>query len=468
MADPAAGPVAKFDVAVIGAGVVGCAVARRLALEGARVVVLEKAADILDGASKGNSGILHTGFDAPPGSLEQRCIAAGHAEYRAIRERLNLPLMETGALVLAWSEAEEAKLPALMAQARANGVDDVAPLTRAQILALEPNLSSAVRAGFRVPRESVIDPWSAPTAYLLQALANGSELRRGCEVTGGAFDGQRWTLETSAGPVGAGAVITCAGLYGDLVDRRLLGASAFSIRPRKGQFVVFDKAAAGLVGAIVLPVPTATTKGVVLCRTAYGNLLVGPTAEEQESRDDASTDGAALERLRARGIEMLPALAGMPVTAAYAGLRPASEDKDYRVTPYPERRYVSVGGIRSTGLSGALGLAGEVSRLVAGNWQPPAEVAWPAAPSIAEDSPRAWAAPGNGGIVCHCELVTRREIEDALAGPLPARSLAGLKRRTRVTMGRCQGFYCLGVLAEITAGRLAPGLEIAQGAGDGG
>src|SRR5690606_16376473 len=151
MADPAPGPVTDYDVAVIGAGVVGCAVARRLTLEGARVVVLEKAADILDGASKGNSGILHTGFDAPPGSLEQRCVAAGHAEYRAIRERLNLPLMETGALVLAWSEAEAAKLPALMAQARANGVDDVAPLTRAQILALEPNLSSAVRAGFRVP-----------------------------------------------------------------------------------------------------------------------------------------------------------------------------------------------------------------------------------------------------------------------------------------------------------------------------
>ncbi|HMA16386.1 MAG TPA: NAD(P)/FAD-dependent oxidoreductase, partial [Kiloniellaceae bacterium] len=442
-----AGPVAKFDVAVIGAGVIGCAVARRLTLEGARVVVVEKAADILDGASKGNSGILHTGFDAPPGSLEQRCVTAGHAEYRAIRERLNLPLMETGALVLAWNEAEEARLPALVDQAHANGVDDVEPLTRTQILDLEPNLSPAVRAGFRIPREAVIDPWSAPTAYLLQALANGAEVRRGCEVIGGTFDGGRWTLETSTGALEAETIVTCAGLYGDLMDRRLLGASAFSIRPRKGQFVVFDKAAARLVTSIILPVPTATTKGVVLCRTAYGNLLVGPTAEEQESREDSSTDAAALEMLRAKGVELLPALAGMPVTAAYAGIRPASEEKDYRLTAYPERRYVSVGGIRSTGLSSALGLAREVARLVAGEWPAPAEVAWPAAPSIAEDHPRAWAAPDNGGIVCHCELVTRREIEDALAGPLPARSLAGLKRRTRVTMGRCQGFYCLGALA---------------------
>src|SRR5690606_24682295 len=128
--------------------------------------------------------------------------------------------------------------------------------------------------------------------------------------------------------------------------------------------------------------------------------------------------------------------------------------------------YVSVGGIRSTGLSSALGLAQEVARLVAGDWQAPTEVDWPAAPCLAEDRARPWAAPGNGGIVCHCGLATRRASEAALAGPPPARSLAGLKRRTRVTMGRCQGFYCLGVLAGITAGRLAPGLEIAPEAAD--
>jgi len=148
----ASGQAETFDVTVIGAGVVGCAVARRLALEGARVLIVEKAADILDGASKGNSGILHTGFDAPPGSLEQRCVAAGYAEYLEIRHRLNLPLLESGALVLAWTEEEEAKLPALMQQARANGVDDVAPLTRQEILTREPALSPRLRGCSPVPR----------------------------------------------------------------------------------------------------------------------------------------------------------------------------------------------------------------------------------------------------------------------------------------------------------------------------
>lgn len=461
-----AGWAERFDVAVIGAGVVGCAVARRLSLAGARVVVLEKAPDILDGASKGNSGILHTGFDAPPGSLEQRCIAAGYREYLEIRQRLNLPLIDCGALVLAWTEAEEAKLPALMEQARANGVDDVAPLTRAQILELEPRLSSRVRAGFRVPRESIVDPWSAPTAYLLQALANGADLRRGCEVLAGRLDGATWRLDTTTGSLQAGVVVNCAGLYGDIVDERLLGARAFRIRPRKGQFVVFDKAAASLVGSIILPVPTATTKGVVLCRTAYGNLLVGPTAEEQESRSDASTDGGTLRKLRAKGIEMVPALAEVPVTATYAGLRPASEVKDYRLQAHPAQHYVTVGGIRSTGLSSALGLAREVERLIIGfgeSYRPPDDIVWPPVGAISEAAPRAWSTPDNGGIVCHCELVTRREIEAALTGPLAARSLAGLKRRTRVTMGRCQGFYCLGALAEMTAGRFAAELAIADG-----
>lgn len=446
---------APVDVAVVGAGVVGCAVARRFALEGARVLVIEKAVDILDGASKGNSGILHTGFDAPPGSLEQRCIAAGYAEYLAIRERLNLPLLQTGALVVAWSEAEEARLDALMEQARTNGVDDVARLSATEIRAREPCLADGVRGGFLVPREYVIDPWSAPYAYLLQAIGNGAAVMRGTEVLGGAFDGERWQLETSNGSVSARSVINCAGLYGDVLDRRLLGDAQFDIRPRKGQFVVFDKAAARLVRAIILPVPTETTKGIVVCRTAYGNVLVGPTAEEQDSRDDASVDAETLRMLHRKGCEILPGLADIPVTATYAGLRPASDRKEYRIGADPARRYVSVGGIRSTGLSSALGIARHVFDLHQADASPfdaPAEPTWPRMPVLAEDGPRGWQMPDNGGIVCHCELVTRREIDAALHGPLAARSLAGLKRRTRVTMGRCQGFYCLGTLAEATQG----------------
>jgi glycerol-3-phosphate dehydrogenase len=452
---PTTGCGPNFDVAVIGAGVVGCALARAFTLAGARVVVLEKAADVLDGASKGNSAILHTGFDAPEGSLELACIREGYALYHDIRERLGLPLLRAGAMVLAWNDAEVAGLPALMTQAVANGVTDVQPLTGAQARALEPELSDAVRGGFRVPGEHLIDPWSAAHGYLLQALANGAVLLRQAEVLSGQRDGAAWHLDTTAGEVGADLVINAAGLWGDVVDQRVTGQSWFTIKPRKGQFVVFDKTAAALAGHILLPVPTKITKGIVVCRTAFGNLLVGPTAEEQDDRNHATVDKATLQALISRGVEILPALAGHEVTAVYAGLRPATEEKHYRIRTDLADGYICVGGIRSTGLSAALGIAAHVVRLAGRREQPLVGPVWPEVPNISVQGARDWQKPGNGGIVCHCELVTRREIEAALTGPMAAGSLAGLKRRTRATLGRCQGFYCSADLARLTEGRLA-------------
>lgn len=453
-----------FDVAVIGGGVIGCAIARRLTLDGARVVLLERAADILDGASKGNSAILHTGFDAPPGSLEQRCIAAGYAEYLDIHARLGLPLIRSGALVIAWSEAEEALLPALMDQARANGVDDIEPLSAAQTRAREPALAPGLRAAFRVPREYLIDAWSAPLAYLMQAVVNGAVVRRNCNVTGGAHDGDLWHLQTSQGPLRARLVINAAGNHGDTLDRMLLGKTHFTIRPRKGQFIVYDKPASALTGHILLPVPNPVTKGVVVCRTAWGNLLVGPTAEDQNDRDTATLVPETLRALQRRGEEILPALAGHEITATYAGLRPATEFKDYQIAAHRGGSYITVGGIRSTGLSSALGTARHVAAMAGLGTAPLLDPLWPVVPNISEVAARDWQRPGHGGIVCHCEMVTRREIDAALCGPLPARSLAGLKRRTRVTMGRCQGFYCTAALAQITAGHFeAPLAEVPDG-----
>lgn len=457
--DPAEVP-GGYDVAVIGAGVVGCALARAFTLAGAKVVLLEKAVDVLDGASKANSAILHTGFDAPEGSLELACIREGYALYHEVRDRLGLPLVRAGAMVLAWTEEEVAGLPALMEQSMANGVTDIHPVSGAEARAFEPELSARVLAGFRVPGEHLVDPWSAAHGYLLQALANGAVLLRQAEVLGGRRSGGEWQLATTAGTVTAGLVINAAGLWGDEVDRRVTGESWFTIKPRKGQFVVYDKTAAALAGHILLPVPTKITKGIVVCRTAFGNLLVGPTAEEQEDREHAAVDRDTLQALMRRGTEILPALAGHEVTAVYAGLRPGTEEKHYRIRADLAPGYICVGGIRSTGLSAALGIAAHVLRLAGRGERPLSDPVWPRMPNISVDGTRDWQCPGHGGILCHCELVTRREVEAALSGPMPAGSLAGLKRRTRVTMGRCQGFYCSAELARLTEGRLTqPMLE---------
>jgi len=445
--------IASADIAIIGGGVVGCAVARKMALEGASVVLIEKAPDILDGASKGNSAILHTGFDAPVDSLEQKCVQNGYDEYIKIHESLNLPLLKTSALVAAWSKEEEDRFPDIFKKGVNNGVKDLCLLSRKEILNLEPSLANHIRSAILVPKEYVIDPWSAPFAYLKQALENGGQALFNAEVTKGRFDGTNWYLNTKQGEVQAGYVINCAGLYGDILDKNVLGSTQFQIKPRKGQFVVFDKAARKLLSSIILPVPTERTKGIVLFPTIFGNIVVGPTAEEQESRSNASVDKKTLTLLVEQAIEKLPALAKMPITATYAGIRPATEKKHYRVIHNHDKNWITLGGIRSTGLTGALGLACHVHDLLLQQGSDFKKLETPVTttvPNLAEHLPRDWAREGYEEIICHCEMVTKREITAAMKGCLPAGSIDGLKRRTRATMGRCQGFYCSARLAELT------------------
>lgn len=447
-----------MDVAIIGAGVVGCAMARRFALEGARVCVLEAAPDILSGASKANSAILHTGFDAPPGSLELSCMQDAYDEYMEIREAMNLPVLETGAMVAAWTEDEEARLPDLLAQAQGNGVTDTRIISRDEALARETALAGHVRGALLVPREHVIDPWSAPLAYATQAKALGAEFRFNAPLTGARRDGDTWQLETGAGSLMAKTVVNCAGLYGDKVEEILTGTPSFEIRPRKGQFVVFDKAASQHLRTILLPVPNERTKGVVLTRTAFGNLLVGPTAEEQEARDRPDVTTPELEMLISKAVELVPALQDMPVTAVYAGLRPASERKEYRVHADADLGYYCAGGIRSTGLTAALGIARHVFALWSEShslaWSKPNDTMPPSMPNLAEHLPRDYQIPGHDGIVCHCEMVTAREIRAAFDSQLPPGDFGGLRRRTRCAMGRCQGFNCLGRIASLAEGKL--------------
>ncbi len=454
--DKASGPMGGqvFDVVIVGAGVVGCAIARRFTLEGARVAIVEKATDILDGASKANSAILHTGFDAPTGSVEVSCIRDGYQEYLEIHNNLALPLENTGAYVVAWNDNEVSALEAIVEQGHANGIANVSIIDATELRDKEPELSHQALAAVAVPGESIIDPWSAPYTYLRQSLLNGGEIFLSCEVTDGNFDGQKWQLQTTRGTLNTRQVINCAGLYGDLLDRKILGSSSFDIKPRKGQFVVYDKAAARLINSIILPVPTGRTKGVVICRTIFGNVLVGPTAEDQESRSDASTDEDALRALIASGTAKVSALENIPITAVYAGLRPATEYKDYQIDAKPTLNWITVGGIRSTGLSGALGIARHVFKLYSDLGFEHDRVVDPKTPkaaALAENAQRDWQRKNHGNVICHCELVTEREIQHALSGPLGARSLSGLKRQTRVTMGRCQGFYCSACLAELTA-----------------
>ncbi len=439
-----------FDVAVVGGGVVGCGIFRKFALGGAKTLLIEGENDILEGASKGNSAILHTGFDAPEGSLELECIKSGYEEYMRIKDDLGLSFLNTGAVVVAWNDEQLEKLEGIQAKGFRNGIKELDMLDGAQLHSKEPNLSPGAKGAILVHGESLIDPWRAPLVYLKQGIAAGGKTAFSHKVTGGTHTGEYWELETSRGKLRARTIINAAGLYGDVVDR-IKGAEDFNIIPRKGQFVIFDKTAYELINTIILPVPTKITKGVVVTPTAFGNILVGPTAEDQESRTDSSTVDDTLQMLLQKAYEIVPKLKDHNITATFAGLRPASDEPKYRIMINDEKNWITVGGIRSTGLTASLGIANHIWKLHDRKYSKVREATIPIVetPNIIEFDERDYQRDGYGRIVCHCERVTEREIRKALRGKSGAGTWGGLKRRTRAGMGRCQGFNCAADVAQI-------------------
>ena len=445
-----------WDVAIIGAGVVGTAIARALAAFDLRCVLLDAADDVGTGTSKANTAILHTGFDAKPGSLESRLLTRGSGLLRAYAEQAGIAVERTGAVLVAWTAEQAAALPAIIAAARGNGYLPVRELSAAEVYEREPALGPGALAGLLIPDESVIDPWTVPLAFATEAVRAGIVLRLGARVTGvsGAAGDAVFELATARGPVRCRWAVNAAGLGSDEVDR-MFGGEGFTIRPRKGELIVYDKLARPLVRSIVLPVPTERTKGVLVAPTVFGNVLVGPTAEDVPDRRDVSTTEAGLSSLVVAAERIVPGLAGEEVTATYAGLRAATQHPDYQIAVLG--RYTRVAGIRSTGLSASLGIAGHVVDLLAGAGLPlrprPRAVAHgtcpPRMPYLGEsgrrpyhDPERIAADPAYGEIVCHCERVTRGEIRDALASDISPAGPDGLRRRTRAMNGRCQGFYC--------------------------
>jgi glycerol-3-phosphate dehydrogenase len=473
-ADPA-------DVVIVGAGVVGTAIARTLARYELDCVLADAAGDVGTGTSKANTAILHTGFDAKPGTLESRLLSRGSGLLRSYAEATGIPVERTGALLVAWTPDQVASLPGIEENARRNGVAAVRRVTASELYGREPRLGPGALAALEIPDESIICPWTVPLAFATEAVGAGVRLRLGTFVTGVCAAGDCYQLSTPRGVLRARWVINAAGLGSDEVDR-MFGGDGFTIRPRRGELIVFDKLARTLLSSILLPVPTPRTKGVLIAPTVYGNVLLGPTAEDIADRSDTATTAPGLTSLRAAGRRILPALASEEVTATYAGLRAATEHPDYVISVDGPRRYACVAGIRSTGLSASLGIAEHVVGLLgeAGlPLRPRPGVLLPHMPYIGEAGPRPYqdaariaADPAYGEIVCYCERVTRGEIRDALASVVPPSDLGGLRRRTRAVNGRCQGFFCAArvsrLFAEARAGpapRLAPTAGPAAGPG---
>ncbi|WNG90372.1 FAD-dependent oxidoreductase [Mycobacterium sp. ITM-2016-00317] len=443
---------AVSDVVVVGAGIVGSAIARALAGTRLSVTLVEGRDDVGDGTSKANTALLHTGFDATPGTLESRLVARGYQLLGDYAQQTGIPVERTGAMLVAWTEEESAALAGLVVKAERNGYRECGVVSADEVYRRVPDLGPGALAGLTVPGESIICTWTTNLALATDAVARGARLLRGARVTGVEVGAEHTTLRTTAGEVRGRWIVNAAGLGADTLDAEF-GYQRFTVVPRRGELLVFDKLTRPMVPLIVLAVPSSRGKGVLVSPTIYGNVMVGPTSENLQDRTATGTSEKGFDFLVSKGRALMPSLFDEEVTASYAGLRAATEHDDYLIDLDAAQRYVLVGGIRSTGLTSGMAVAEHVAGLLddAGvdvterDGLPPP----PQMPNIGEaglrpyqDGERIAADPEYGRIVCFCERVSAGEIRDAFDSPIPPADLDGLRRRTRVMNGRCQGFYC--------------------------
>ena len=450
-----------FDIAIIGAGVVGSAIARELAKYEISVALIDASDDVGNATSKANTAILHTGFDMVPGSLESSLVRQGYFLLRDFAQQSGIATEAVGALLVAWSAEELSNLPKIAQKAIANDYHSCEIVSAQKVYELEPHLGEGALGALTVPDEWIIDPWSTTVAYATQAKRAGVEIFLNSKVESAKSDSGVHALSTNMGVIKAKYVINAAGLYSDEIDH-LFGLNDFTITPRKGELLVFDKLARSLISHIILPVPSSMGKGVLVSPTVFGNIMLGPTAQNIDDKTDTSTTESGIEFLKEKGRKIAPTLFSEEVTTMYAGLRAATEHSDYQIFLRKEKNLITVGGIRSTGLTASMAIAGHVRGLlqeagvVLGE---KSELPTIEMPNLGEAGMRPYQDDARisqdstyGEIICHCERVTRGEIRDALASDIPATSLGSLGRRTRAGLGRCQGFYCHAELRTLLAG----------------
>lgn len=443
----------ETDVLVIGAGAVGCAIALELTKYRLRVLVVDKNEDVGGDASKSNSAIVHTGYDASPGSLESRLVVAANPMYDKLTSDMDVRFARIGGILPAFTDEQFDLLPQLKEKAFKNHVYDVEYLTGKELLEMEPNLHPDVKAGLYIPRESIIDPFQLVIAYAETAQQNGASFLLNTEVTGiDMEEGRVVGARTSGGDIKANYIVNAAGLHCDDIAG-MVGKNDYYVNPRKGQFYILDKNTSCKVRHIVLPIPTKLTKGKLMCPTIHGNMLVGPTAEDLVDKEDKSTDAKGLESIERDVRRLVPNVNFGDTITQYSGLRPNRNPEGLHVDTYDDvRNYVNISGVRSTGLTASAALGKYIAHTLI-------EIGAPADfnPNfnpIRKDIPRFHELsreaqdllirkdPRFGKVICRCETVTEGEIVEALHRPIPARSMDAVKRRLRPGAGRCQGGFC--------------------------
>ena len=452
-----------YDVAIVGAGVVGGLIARELSRYDIKVALLEKFNDVAMGTTKANSAIVHGGFDAQNGTLKAKLNVEGTAMMPEVCEKLHVPFKKNGSVVVAFSEKEMEHIKVLYDRGIKNGVPQLSIIDRDELRRREPNISDEAVGALLSESAGIVCPYELTIAAVENAVANGVELIRNCEVKAINENADGYVLNTTAGDITAKYIINAAGNFSDELAK-MVGDDSIELVPRKGEYYVLDKSVGNLATHTIFQCPNEMGKGILVTPTVDGNLLIGPTALNIEEKDDTTTTPEGLRDALQKALKSVPIVSIRNAITSFAGVRAHPVNDDFIIGWCPTSdNFINVAGVESPGLSSAPAIAIYVREILQEklaltekeNYTDTREE--PVRFRHLSDEERAELIKKNdayGRIVCRCETITEGEIIDAIRAPGGARDVDGVKRRTRAGMGRCQGGFCGSKVVEILAREL--------------
>ena len=452
-----------YDVIIIGGGVSGAASARELSRYKVRACVLEKEEDVCCGTSKANSAIVHAGYDAAPGSLKAKLNVRGNEMMEQLSEDLDFPFQKTGSLVICLSGEEMPGLQELYDKGVANGVKGLKILDREEVLGMEPNITDDVYAALYAPSAGIVCPFGMNIALAENACTNGVEFRFNTEVLDIRKTENGYEIHTNRGMFQAKCVVNAAGVYADKIHN-MVSKKKIHITPRRGEYCLLDKSAGTHVSRTIFSLPGKYGKGVLVTPTVHGNLLIGPTAVDIENKEGTNTTREGLDEVISKAGQNVKNLPMRQVITSFAGLRAHEDGAEFIIGEADDAEgFIDCAGIESPGLTSCPAIGGMVAEILReklgleekenfistrkGILNPNTLAKEERAELIRKE-------PAYGNIICRCEMISEGEIIDAIRRPLGARSLDGIKRRTRAGMGRCQSGFCSPRTIEILAREL--------------
>ncbi len=450
----------KYDVVIIGAGVSGSAIARELSRYQLKTLVIEKEEDVCCGTSKANSGIVHAGFDAENGSLMAKLNVEGNQMMPELSKELDFSFKQNGSLVLCFDEADRENLVALYDRGVKNGVKDLQILEKEEVKKLEPNVSDEVVAALYAPTGGIVCPFGMTIAFAENAYTNGVEFLFDTKVTDIQKQEDGWMICAGEKTFETTYVVNAAGVYAD-VFHNMVSEKKIHITPRRGDYCLLDKNTGNFVSHTIFQLPDKYGKGVLVSPTVHGNTLVGPTAIDIENKEGTNTTQEGLDQIREKSGRSVKNLPMNQVITSFAGLRAHEDGHEFIIGEVEDAKgFIDCAGMESPGLTSAPAVGKMVADIIVKQMQPEKNPTFcgtrkgildPDTLTKEERAKLIKKQPAYGNIICRCELVTEGEIIDAVTRPLGAKSLDGVKRRTRAGMGRCQAGFCSPKTMEIIA-----------------